>query len=339
MTVPGGAVLDTAAVTQVGVRADHTRRGLLSALMRAQLDDLLIRGEVLAALHASEARIYGRFGYGVATRAREVRVRRSGRGLRPAAPVGGSVRLLGPHEFASVSAAVHDRIVLRRPGMITRGETWWHPPAERAQRDKRSVIAAVHTGQAGEDGFVVATAAGGDFATRSLEVADLHADEACAAAALWRFLLDVDLIAEVSAWARPLDEPLDLLLADPRDLTVAGVEDEVWLRLVDVPAALAARGFGDAGPVLLGVHDPMLETNAGVYRIAGGTAERVEPLGGPVAPQLECDVAALAMAYLGDRRPAELAATGWWTVHDPAALERADAAFATTVAPWCGTMF
>ncbi len=332
-------MLDTAAVTQVGVRADHTRRGLLSALMRAQLDDLLTRGEVLAALRASEARIYGRFGYGVATRARQVRVRRTGRGLRPAAPVGGSVRLLAPHEFASVSAAVHDRIVLGRPGMITRGETWWRPPAERAQRDKRSVIAAVHTGQAGEDGFVVATAARGDLATRPLEVEDLHADGVCAAAALWRFLLDVDLIAEVSAWGRPLDEPLDLLLADPRDLTVAGVEDEVWLRLVDVPAALAARAFGDAGPVLLGVHDPMLDNNAGVYRIAGGTAERVEPLGGPVAPQLECDVAALAMAYLGDRRPAELAATGWWTVHDPAALERADAAFATNVVPWCGTMF
>jgi predicted acetyltransferase len=108
---------------------------------------------------------------------------------------------------------------------------------------------------------------------------------------------------------------------------------------VDVPAALAARGFADAPPVLLGVHDPFRETNAGVYRIAGGTAERVEPLGGPVAPELECDVAALAMAYLGDRRPAELAATGWWTVHDPAALERADAAFATAVVPWCGTMF
>ena len=339
MAVPGGAVFDTAAVTQVGVRADHTRRGLLTALMRAQLDDAAARGEVLAALHATEARIYSRFGYGVATRTQCVRVRRSGRGLRPEAPVAGEVRLVAPDEIGPLSAALHERIALDRPGMITRGETWWRSPAERARRDQRPVLAAVHTGPDGDDGFAVATTGEGEFAARPLQVEDLHAEGVAATAALWRFLLDVDLIGEVTAHNRPLDEPLDLLLADPRDRTVTTVEDELWLRLVDVPAALAARGFADAPPVLLGVHDPFREANAGVYRIAGGTAERVEPLGGPVAPELECDVAALAMAYLGDRRPAELAATGWWTAHDPAALERADAAFATAVVPWCGTMF
>jgi predicted acetyltransferase len=339
MAVPGGAVLDTAAVTQVGVRADHTRRGLLSALMRAQLDDVAARGEALAALHATEARIYGRFGYGVATRAQSVRVRRSGRGLRPAVPAVGEVRLVTPDEIGPLSAALHERIALDRPGMITRGETWWRSPAGRARREQRSVVSAVHTGPDGADGFVVATSGKGDFAARPLQVEDLHADSVTAAAALWRFLLDVDLVGEVTAWARPLDDPIDLLLADPRDLTVTGVEDELWLRLVDVPAALAARSFADAPPVLLGVHDTLRETNAGVYRIAGGTAERVEPLGGPVAPELSCDVAGLAMAYLGDRRPAELAAAGWWTAHDPAALERAEAAFATPVVPWCGTMF
>ncbi len=339
MAVPGGAVLDTAAVTQVGVRADHTRRGLLTALMRAQLDDVAARGEVLAALHATEARIYGRFGYGVATRAQAFRVRRSGRGLRPTVPRSGEVRVLGPDELDPVSAAVHERVALTRPGMITRGENWWRSPVERARRDQRSLVAAVHTGADGDDGFVVATAGQGDLADRALQIDDLHADGVAAAAALWRFLLDVDLIGKASAWGRPRDEPLDLLLADPHDLSVTGVEDELWLRLVDVPTALAARAFADVGPVLLGVHDPLREGNAGVYRIAGGTAERVEPIGGPVAPELECDVAALAMAYLGDRRPAELAATGWWTVHDPRALERADAAFATATVPWCGTMF
>ena len=197
----------------------------------------------------------------------------------------------------------------------------------------------MHTGLDGDDGFVVATPGDGGFGRRPLLVQDLHADGTAALAALWRFLLEVDLSGEVTAWGRPLDEPLELLLADPRDVTVGGVDDELWLRLVDVPAALAARGWGEADPVLLGVHDPFLPDNAGVYRIARGTAERVEPLGGPVAPQLECDVGGLAMAYLGDRRPADLAATGWWTAHDPDALRRADAAFATPVVPWCGTMF
>ncbi len=106
-----------------------------------------------------------------------------------------------------------------------------------------------------------------------------------------------------------------------------------------MPAALAARSYGAAAPVLLAVHDPFLAANAGVYRIADGAAERVAPLGGPVAPDLECDAAALAMAYLGDRSPSELAATGWWTVHDPAAPARADALFATDAVPWSGTFF
>jgi hypothetical protein len=103
------------------VRADHTRRGLLTALMRAQLDDVAARGEALAALHATEARIYGRFGYGVATRRRPVRVRRSGRGLRPTVPAVGEVRLVTPDEVGPLSVGLHERIALDRPGMITRG--------------------------------------------------------------------------------------------------------------------------------------------------------------------------------------------------------------------------
>jgi len=90
--------------------------------------------------------------------------------------------------------------------------------------------------------------------------------------------------------------------------------------------------------VLLAVHDPLLPDNAGVYRVAADGAERVGPLGA-CEPELSCDVASLAMAYLGDRRPSTLAATGWWTVHDPAAPPRADTLFATDAVPWCGTHF
>jgi predicted acetyltransferase len=120
---------------------------------------------------------------------------------------------------------------------------------------------------------------------------------------------------------------------------VTGNEDETWLRIVDVPVALAARSYGPSEPVLLAVHDSFLEANSGVYRIADGSAERVGPLGGPVRPELECTVAALAMAYLGDRRPSELVASGWWSAPEPAAVPRADAAFATAGTPWCGTYF
>jgi predicted acetyltransferase len=341
LAVPGGAVLPMAAVTRVGVRADHTRRGLLTAMMRALLDDAAKRGEPVASLRASEARIYGRFGYGVATRGRGVRVRAGRNCFRPTAPQGGSVRLLARDETVSVLRKVHDVLALRRTGGITRPEGWWSTTLSRRLEERQHVLAAVHTGADGDDGFAVAVLADppGPFAERTLEITDLHAVDVTATAGLWRFLLGVDLVGVVQADLRPLDEPLELLLADPRACATTGVQDETWLRLVDVPAALAARAFRPAQPVLIAVHDPLRETNAGVYRIADGAAERVGPLGGPVHPELECEVDALAMAYLGDRLPSQLAAAGWWQVHDPAALVRADAAFTTAERPWCGTFF
>ncbi len=343
--VPGCAVLPLAAVTRVGVRADRTRRGLLTALMRAQLDDLRARGDTLALLWASQTAIYGRFGYGVATRGRSVRIPAARTALRPQAPAGGAVRLLDRAEVGSTLADLHDALALRRPGGIARPDPWW--ALVTAHYDRGPLIAAVHTGPGGDDGFVLAVPSGPEFAA-TLRVTDLHAADVAAATGLWRFLLGVDLVEHVEAAMRPLDEPLDLLLARPREHGVTGVADETWLRLVDVPAALAARAFPAAGgraaaPVLLAVHDPLLPDNAGVYRLGPGTggrggAERVGPLGSARA-ELECDVAALAVAYLGDRSPSTLAATGWWTVHDPAAVPRADALFATDVAPWCGTHF
>jgi predicted acetyltransferase len=341
MVVPGGAVLAMAAVTRVGVRADHTRRGVLTAMMRAQLDDTAARGEPLASLRASEASIYGRFGYGVATRCRGVRVRAEREAFRPRAPQGGSVRLLARDEIVPTLRKVHDDLALGRAGGITRPEVWWWGSLGRRLDEGVHVLAAVHSGPAGDDGFAVAVLADppGPLYQRTLEIIDLHAADVTATAGLWRFFLGIDLVAVLEAHQRPLDEPLELLLADPRACTTTGQDDETWLRLVDVPVALAARSFGPTEPVLIAVHDPLRETNAGVYRIADGAAERVGPLGGPVRPELECAVDALAMAYLGDRSPSELVATGWWEVHDPEAVPRADAAFATAEIPWCGTHF
>ena len=313
MVVPGGAVLPMAAVTRVGVRADRTRRGLLTAMMRAQLDDVASRGEPVATLRASEARIYGRFGYGVASRGRDVRVRIDPVPFRPSAPLHGSVRLVDRDELVPVLRKVHESIALARHGGMTRPDGWWDSFRRRVD-ERGHVIAAVHAGADGDDGFALAFVAdtAGHGNGRMLEVTDLHAVDVAATAGLWRFLLGIDLVGAVRAELRPLDEPLELLLTDPRACEVTAHRDETWLRLVDVPAALAARGYGAAEPVLLAVHDPLLERNAGVYRIAGGTAERVGPLGGPVTPQLQCDAAALAMTYLGDRAPSELVATGWW---------------------------
>jgi predicted acetyltransferase len=337
MAVPGGAAPPMAAVTRVGVRADRARRGLLAAMMRAQLADVVERGEPLASLRASQARIYGRFGYGVATRGRSVRVRRSGAGWREGAPRGGTVRLVGRADALETLTAVYDRIGLCRPGGMVRTPGWWGNTLGQDLDGGGHLLVAVHTGPAGDDGFAVATVGkADDFERRPLVLEDLHAADLAAAAGLWRFLLGVDLAGAVEGHLRPLDEAVELMLADRRDATVTATGDEAWLRLVDVRVALAARTFpaGLTDPVLVGVHDPLLPANTGVYRIGDGPAERVT-----ARPHLECDVAALAMAYLGDLPPSILAATGWWQVHDSAALARADLLFATPVRPWCGTFF
>ncbi|MCO1656085.1 GNAT family N-acetyltransferase [Pseudonocardia humida] len=341
VVVPGGAALPTAAVTRVGVRADRTRRGVLTALMRRQLDEAAAAGDVLASLRATEARIYGRFGYGVATRGRTVRIKRNGgSGWRSGAPAGGDVRMLTADEMVPALGAVHERVGLARPGGMTRTRPWWDLGLGGLLQERTLVLAAVHTGADGEDGYLVATVDdSGGWHDRVLVLRDLHATTVEAATALWRFALDVDLVAAVEARLRPLDEPLELLLADPRDCATTAVEDETWLRIVDVPAALAARRFAAAEPVLIAVHDAVRAANGGVYRIADGGAERVGELGGAQTPDLECDVAGLAMAYLGDRAPSELAATGWWRAWSPAATARADAAFGTDRLPWCGTNF
>lgn len=341
MAVPGGASLPMGAVTMVGVRADRTRRGMLTAMMRAQLADVAERGEAVASLRASQAGIYGRYGYGVATRGRSVRVKRSGAGWRAEAPHGGAVRTVARADALATVTTVYDRIARRRPGGMTRPPGWWGYGLGRRLAGNDHALVAVHTGPDGDDGFVVAgIGTSEDWERRPLEVDDLHAGSVEAAAGLWRFLLGIDLTGGVEAGLRPLDEPLELLLADRRDCTVTAMVDEAWLRLVDVPAALAARSFsaGPPEPVLVAVHDALLPANAGVYRVGDGAAERVAPLGG-AQPHLECDVGALAMAYLGDQAPSTLAATGWWRVHDRAALTRADLLFATPDAPWCGTFF
>ncbi|MFR9803375.1 GNAT family N-acetyltransferase [Pseudonocardia sp. RS010] len=350
LTVPGGAQVPMAAVTRVGVRADRTRRGLLTALMREQLQDAADRGEVAATLRASEARIYGRFGYGVASRGRNVRVTAGAR-FRVDAPPGGDVRLVGVDEAATVLPPLYARILdgATRPGPITRPDGWWASTLRRPAPDTARGI-AVHTGPDGDDGFASWTVRqeGSDFGENVLDVADLHAATPQAVAGLWRFLLGIDLLRHVAAHLRPLDEPLDLFLEDPRACRTTGIGDETWLRLLDVPAALAARAWGDTGgePVRIRVHDPLFPANDGVHVVgAGGPDTRgstgtseAEPAAGGRA-DLECDVAGLAMAYLSDRRPAELVASGWWTAHDRAAVARADRLFAAGEAPWCGTFF
>ncbi len=335
LTVPGGARLPMVGVTSVGVRADRTRRGVLRALMTAQLADFAARGVVFANLLASEAGIYGRFGYGLATRYRAYSIDRRRARLRPDAPVGGELELLDLDRALEACPGVYDRLE-HRPGMMTRPEVLWRLYETQARRHTAPVKAVVHHGPGGPDGFAIYFVDGVPAHpwTKTLEVADLFAGSATAFAGLWRFLLGVDLVDRIFADSRPLDDPIELLLADHRSGNVDRIGDEHWIRLVDVPRALATREYGHAAPVVLEVTDPLLPGNSGTYRVTPDGAERTDRPAG-----LRLDVTTLAMVYLGTWRPSALAGAGRIEVRGPAAPAAADVLFGTRVASWSGSHF
>ncbi|MEV6824405.1 GNAT family N-acetyltransferase [Amycolatopsis sp. NPDC051102] len=339
IAVPGGRTVPVAAVEGVGVRADRTRRGVLSAMMAAQLADFAARGVPLAVLHASEPTIYGRFGYGSAALGKALRVTRPAARLHERVATGGEVRLLTPESAVQEISALYRRIGLHRPGMIGRPERWWAIAHDRLVAPDSEHLVAVHSGPDGDDGFVV-------YATISrrsldspdhgavLDVHDLHAADPAARAALWRFLLSVDLVSEVHARHRPVDEPLALLLTDHRHAATTAVEDDLWLRPVDVAAALAARTYRAAAPVVVAVTDRLLPANTGHYEVGPDGARRTD-----AAADLALDVDTLGMLYLGQWSATGLAEAGRLEVRDAAAVARADELFTTVAAPWCGTHF
>lgn len=333
LALPGGTTLPMAAVTRVGVRADHTRRGVLTGMMRTQLEQCARAGEVLAGLHPSEAAIYGRFGYGMATLCRDLRLRPRRVSFRPEVPVEGEVRLLDSEAARTTLPGLYARLGAYRPGVMARPDHWWTLVVERTVRAGEHLVAAVHTGADGDDGFVLYKPGTAEFPV-TMEVVDFHAAGPAAVNGLWRFLMGIDLVEQFLVHGRPTDDPIESMLVDRRACRTDLLEDDLWLRLVDVPAALAARAYGDADPVVIEVHDRFLPENSGRYRISPDGAERSSE-----AAQLGMDVATLATVYLGSTAPSALAGVGLVDVYDPDALDHADRLFATPTAAFCGTGF
>ncbi|GAB3292983.1 GNAT family N-acetyltransferase [Parasphingorhabdus pacifica] len=336
LVVPGGGSVAAAAVTGVGVRADRTRRGVLTDLMRAQLTDVRDRGEPVAMLHASETVIYPRFGYGPASRSRKVSLRQSDTVFRADAPGAGSVRLVDTATAEKLLPEVYGRISSTRPGMITRSDAWW---ATRLALLPENGLVAVHSDDDGvEDGFALYDTEKRDhqFDTGGcvLKISDIQGADTSATASLWRFLLGIDLVTEVAAVDRPLDEPLEWWLVDRRTCRVTDVSDDLWIRLVDVASALNARTFNEADPVVLEVRDRFLPENSGNYRVAPGGVVRCEQ-----SAQLGIDVDLLGSLYLGDVAVSTLAASKRIDVYDRDAVREADRLFRTDEVPWCGTGF
>jgi predicted acetyltransferase len=333
LTVPG-ATVGCAGVTAVAVVPTHRRRGLLTAMMRRQVEDVRERGEPVAALWASEAGIYGRFGYGVgATQAHVVARRPAARLAVPTSP-GEPLRSGPAGEYVEAMRAVHERVRRDRPGMLDRAGPWWPDRLHDPQSLRRGAqpLRAVVT----DDGYAL-YAVRPDFdedgAAGNVGVRELVAATPEARAVLWAFLLDQDLTRTVTWELAPVDEPLWLMVTDPRAVR-RKLGDGLWVRLVDVAAALAAREYATDPEVVLEVTDAFCPWNEGRYQLAGGACQPTD-----AEPDLALDVTALGAAYLGGPTLHELAAAGRVRELRPGALARASSAFRGEVVPWCPEVF
>lgn len=334
LTLPGGVLVPAAGVTAVGVLPSHRRRGVLSAMMRHQLADVRERGGFLSVLLASEARIYGRFGYGPATSTARLTVERHkaqwaaarGTGVEDGA---GSVEVLRRDGCGEILEAVYDRYRRAQPGALSRPHRWWdlgagQPPVARTPR-----YVAVHRDADGTpDGYA-------SYSTESgtLTVDETIAVDDAAFTALARYVLGHDLVTKVVFRHLPAEHPLRWQLDDPRAGEVGGVTDWLWVRLLDVPRALTARGWFADGELVLDVDDPFLgEHGRYLLTVRDGRAECVPT---DRRPDLALDVRDLGSVYLGGTRPSTLVRAGHIRAHDPAAAARADALFGSDVAPHC----
>jgi predicted acetyltransferase len=339
MSVPGGGSIPAAGVTVVGVLPTHRRRGILTQMMRAQLDDCRARGDLAAYLWASEATIYTRFGYGLASRMGSMTLPRERTAFaQPFAPRG-TVRLVDLEEAARTFPPLYERAFAERPGMFTRSREWWETrrlfddPARRQGGPKQRALLELDGAPAGYALYTVKQEWAAGASAGRVTIQEVVTPSVEATRELWRWLLDFDWTSEFVADLLPLDHPLFLLLAEPRRLRFT-LNDGVWLRLVDVAGALSARTYSGSGEVVLEVVDAFLPENAGRYRVGGGGVERTE-----AAAELALDVGALGSAYLGGFSFADLARAGRLEERAPGAVERADALFRTAIAPWCPEIF
>jgi predicted acetyltransferase len=344
ITTPGGATVTAAAVTSVVVLPTHTRRGALTAMMRAQLDDVVARGEPVAVLIAAEAPIYGRFGYGAATQhatvALDVQQARLAEAPEPRA-----LRFVDKEELRGVAPAIHDRCRANRPGEIGRPDTMWDVQlgiVERSwHKDIKQRFHVVCDGDAGPEGYLIYKVKDdwdGRFPDVTVQVIEMAAATPAAYAALWQHVLRLDWVRRVTAEDRPVDEPLRFLLTDPRQLRVTMVADFLWTRLLDVPAALAARTYPVADRLVLDVRDESRPASGGRFALEGG------PDGASCAPTREpADLVVgaddLAAAWLGGAPLWLPAAAGRVDEPTPGARGRFDTMFVTQPPPFCGTWF
>ncbi|MER7109794.1 GNAT family N-acetyltransferase [Streptomyces sp. NPDC000229] len=345
LSVPGGE-LPCPGLTFVSVAPTHRRRGVLSAMIAELFRRGTRQGRPLAALWASEDAIYGRFGFGPAMECLSVEIdSRRPLALR-IAPDERPLRLIDPADAPSVVGPYFDATRAARAGRIARDAERWRGEwlAEEAEEDDElSPPRIVALGDTDEEiaGYAVYRTKSGNDDTGTpglVRVDELEADDAAAAAALWRYVASIDLTGTVRAWGRPLDDPLLLFAADRDQVRVTGGFPGLWVRLVDVRAALTGRAWAAPVDLVLDVRDQHIPANTGRHRLtATQEAGSYEPTGD--APDLTLDVRDLAACYLGGTEVRRLVRAGLVAEHTRGAAARLDAALRTELLPNSGDEF
>ncbi|HET9691392.1 MAG TPA: GNAT family N-acetyltransferase [Acidimicrobiales bacterium] len=341
VVVPDGAVEPFAAVSGIGVHPTHRRQGLLGRMMAAMLDDARRRGEAFAMLWATESVIYGRLGFGAAVHTCDVRIdRRSAAFDGRSAVAPADVTIIDAGEAAAVLPGLHAACRRRRAGEVDRNaavwrDVWADPPGRRGGGSQ--VMFAV------TDGGYCAYRAAPD--PRRLVVRDLQAVDDLTEAALFAYLAGVDLVERIDLLSRPLDDPLRWRLADPRRLETTRVGDLLWLRVLDVPAALTGRAWPHAADLVLDVRAhgqvPADDPAVGLWHLttSAGAGAACEPAPPGAAADLVLGLADLGALHMGGVAPSALAAAGRMTEVKPGALARADALWPTVRQPGGSTTF
>jgi predicted acetyltransferase len=337
LSVPGGEV-PVAGVTQVGVRPTHRRRGMLTALMRRQLEDVRDAGdEAIAALWASESVIYGRFGYGLATLTTDLYVTTHNARLRDAPEA--DVELMPAAEAVDRIKPIHDAARAQRPGILDREGAWWErrindPEDERdgAQALRAVVVDGGYALYAGKLKFSETIADG------EANVLEVVATSPEAYSAIWDYLLGLDLTRTIKYELAPADDPLQHMLTEARAATYKWVGDALWVRLVDLPRALRERAYGQPFEVVFEVADEVCPWNAGRWALrwdgaAATCAQTALPAG------IELTASELGAIYLGGTTLETLARAGRVRELRSGSLATASRAFRADVEPWCPEIF
>jgi predicted acetyltransferase len=348
LTVPGGAEVRAAAISGVGVLPSHRRRGILTRLMGWLLDQAADRGEALSVLHASEGAIYPHFGYGMATIQGSIDAERSAfRFSRPAEPLG-HVRLVDVDEGMRLIPEIFEQARAGRAGEVSRTPAEWRHQLLGDNSWRRSTLGLksnavleVNGEPRGYASYRVKSEWDDRGPKNILNVLEVVALDPAAERALWEWMVGIDLVGRVKVWRTPVHNPLFLQLSDPRRLGLT-IRDGIWVRLVDVRAALEARTYAGPGRVTLEVTDAFRPSTAGRWTmdVPGDRGVASVTAAAPgVEPDLALDIADLGTIYLGAFTFTDLARAGRLRECRDEAIAVADRLFDTRQPPWCSTMF